>query len=223
MAATASNSLSRMQLATVDENEPLHVVADEEEAAMLHHVRTIQDLLVKYSAATDSINAALDAMQEVCFDKVNADLIYTDTVASFKLKTLRKDLAAKREAAISAVSALDDANAACSKDAIYAKAVASIELYPHGSACRDCVRKCIDEACDNRKAAREAADEAKGAMAIAKATVQALAVETKCRVLTIDRRYRQDEERMRHTFDEALIARKRYFIEEFQETFAAFL
>jgi hypothetical protein len=216
-----------MQLATVDENEPLHVVADEEDAAMLHHVRTIQDLLIKYSDATDLINAALHAMQEVCFDKVNADLIYTDTVASLKLKTLRKDLAAKKQAAIAAASALDAANAACSKDAIYAKAASAIESYVNkGSdedACRHCVRKCIDDANDIRKAAREAAGEANCAMAIANAAIQALAKETKCRVLTIESRYRQDDERMRHTIDEALIARKRYFIDEFQETFADFL
>ena len=218
-----------MQLATVDENEPLHVVADEEDAAMLHHVQTIQDLLVKYSDATDTIHAALNAMQEVCFDKVSADLIYTDTVASLKLKTLRKDLAAKKEAATAAAAALETANAACSNDAIYAKATAAIERYlatPQGSdedACRACVRKCIDEANDNRKAASEAAEEANSAMAIAKAAIQVLARETKCRVLTIERRYRQDEERMRHMFDEALTARKSYFIDEFQEIFAAFL
>jgi hypothetical protein len=220
-----------MQLATVDENEPLHVVTDEEDAAMLHHVQTIQHLLVKYSNATDAIYAALNAMQEVCFDKVSADLIYTDTVASLKLKTLRKDLAAKKEVATAAAAALETANAACSKDAIYAKAAAAIMILasPQASAqsdedaCRTCVRKCIDEASDNRKAAREAAEEANSAVAIAKAAIQVLAREAKCRVLTIERRYRQDEERMKNMFDEALVARKSYFIDEFQEIFAAFL
>ena len=217
------------QLKTVYENEPLQ--SDEEEAAlaMLHHVNTIQALLAKYSDATETIHAALTAMQEICFDKVSADLVYTDAIASLKLKALRKDLAFKRESATAAAAALKTANAACSKDAIYAMAAAAIQLYlaaPRGSdkeVCRACVRRFINEASDDRKAAREAAEEANGSMALAKAAVEALASETRRRVLAIERRYRQDEERMKHMFDEALTARKSYFIDEFQETFAAFL
>ncbi len=216
-----------MPLATVDEHKPLREDTTIHQVRQ-HHVRTIRELLVKYSAATDSINAALNAMQEVCFDKVNADILYADTVASMKLKSLREDLFIKRNAAIAAAAALDAANAACTKDVIYAKAVAAIESYAGrqlsaDTACRLCVRKCIDEASDNQKAAKEAADEANGYLVRAKEAIHMIAKEMQSRIISIDRRYRQDEERTRNMFDEALLARKCYFIEEFQETFSAFL
>jgi hypothetical protein len=224
-----------MQLATVDENEPLcvetDVERDEEATIMLHHVQTIQALLVKYADASDSMRAAMDAMQEVCFDKVNADLIHADTMASMKLKPLRQDLFQKKKAATAAAAALESANAACSKDAIYAKAANAIETYASISndsmsdedACRICVRMCIDEACDGQKAAKEAAEEANSALEKAKEAIHMLARETRNKIIGIEQRYRQDEETTKNMFYEALLARKRYFIEDFQEAFAAFL